>query len=416
MAKYHLNPEKGPQPCTATKRPCKYAMAGEEHFDSREAATAAYEKKMTERAQATLTALSKRSPAQATNLANFTPPTRNFSPELQELDDRLETATYEGILAYASESPEAHRQVDALIDARAAFAEENFRRLAACAPKPKTARSLTYTNHKNLMKEHNDYRNHTAFLVEAHLSSPHYQAATHELPAAVRLGGAVEATAYDQNDARWYTTRYDTVGGSDLGALAVKDFEENPVGLDAYSIKKVEASKIYPPDSSRISLTSDRTDAVRRGALYRGTVWEDRIRDKFATDYADQYKVYVPRGQYQVEGKDWYRVNFDGILSDREDGEPNGVLEIKTGGEPSTWADGIPTKYRAQTLYYLNATGYEYAYVRVLLNDNEVRDYKLSADDEVAPGAGVTMREYEPRVKEWFDGLRAQREVEAEAS
>lgn len=39
--KFHINPERGPMKCTATKRPCKYS--GSEHFESKEAAQEKFE-------------------------------------------------------------------------------------------------------------------------------------------------------------------------------------------------------------------------------------------------------------------------------------------------------------------------------------------------------------------------------------
>jgi hypothetical protein len=42
--KYHINPERGPMKCTATKRPCKYA--GGEHYDSVEKAREAFDDKL----------------------------------------------------------------------------------------------------------------------------------------------------------------------------------------------------------------------------------------------------------------------------------------------------------------------------------------------------------------------------------
>jgi hypothetical protein len=42
--KFHINPERGPMRCTATKRPCKYS--GTEHFDSKDDAQAKFEESL----------------------------------------------------------------------------------------------------------------------------------------------------------------------------------------------------------------------------------------------------------------------------------------------------------------------------------------------------------------------------------
>lgn len=44
--KFHINPERGPMKCSATKRPCKYS--GDEHFDSRESAQGSFEASLRE--------------------------------------------------------------------------------------------------------------------------------------------------------------------------------------------------------------------------------------------------------------------------------------------------------------------------------------------------------------------------------
>lgn len=45
MAKYHITESGNPAPCTATKRPCPRGGA-DEHYESKESAAVAYEKKM----------------------------------------------------------------------------------------------------------------------------------------------------------------------------------------------------------------------------------------------------------------------------------------------------------------------------------------------------------------------------------
>lgn len=42
--KFHINPERGPMRCTATKRPCKYS--GSEHFDSKQTAQEKFEESL----------------------------------------------------------------------------------------------------------------------------------------------------------------------------------------------------------------------------------------------------------------------------------------------------------------------------------------------------------------------------------
>ncbi len=149
--------------------------------------------------------------------------------------------------------------------------------------------------------------------------------------------------------------------------------------------------------------------AKKRGPLYRGTVWEERIRNIYAEAHPE-YRVFSAEAQYLVPERPWQMVNLDGVIAEASSGVPKGILEIKTGGLSSKWEKGIPLSYRGQMLYYLNACGLEFAEVRALVNDSEVHEFRLYADDEVAPGSGLTMEEYiQKRVQPWFEAVKERR-------
>jgi hypothetical protein len=399
MRRYHISPDGVPKICTAQPGACRYG-ADAPHFVSKEDAAAAYEQKMNEEAG---TFVSHKKLEGATKVETLS---------LTELDRKLEALSFEELEEYANESEENHKALDALIDKSAQESLTYYNLLDRVNPyNPDAENPITKKAFRQLKKERDAHRNYLATLVEAHVASRFYKPKSSALDPTLPLGTSVPVTSYEQTDPRWYSSRTDTVGGSEVGALVLKEFVP-PAELsnfDKLYISRVEKSKVTPPTDEEIADILKSRVVDRSGALYRGTVWEDRIRDKYTEDHPE-LTVYHGSGQYAKEGREWQRVNFDGVLSDRADGKPNGALEIKTGGDPDTWADGVPTAYRAQTLYSLNATGFEYADIRVLLNDGETRDYRIHSTDEIYPGSGVSTEDFVSKnVDSWFKSLKAQR-------
>lgn len=394
MAKYHINPSKGPMLCRAQKQ-CPYGSE-EVHYSSKEAAQEAFEKQLSSE-NPTVPAFTRKE-AQAT-----------YTPE--EFAAKVDTLTFEEIEDFANASPANHAIVDKLIDTRAEEAVLRAKRLAAMDPTLNAESECDRETYKGLKKEFNEYKNKTAALVEAHTASPHYKPASTAYPEGLSVGSAVEKTAFEPHTLAWHGERFDSVGGSDVACLAVMDFApaEDIHFWDRAGLKKVEASKTSMPTEETVRRGNAITYANRGGALYRGTVWEDRLRDRFVQDHPE-LSVYHTKAQYANADRPWQQVNFDAVVSDRADGKPNGILEIKTGNDPAKWENGVPLNYRAQVLYYLNSTGFDYAQVGVGLNDGEVRYYKLHRNDPVAPGTSITMETYiRDRVEPWFEGLKQQR-------
>lgn len=205
----------------------------------------------------------------------------------------------------------------------------------------------------------------------------------------------------------------DTVSATDVGKLVMYDYWEGdkPQWLknnfeNLVEKRKKQRTAWEPNDEEMDSKYFDRNG--RRGATYRGNVWEGQLRNSFAEDNPE-YTVYDSAGEYRRIDEPWIVGKFDGVLSDREDGKPNGILEIKTAKDESKWKNGVPNNYRAQTLYYLEMTGFEYAKVRVLINNNdnnqaEVRDYTIHRGEEIVPGSNTNMRQYiDKRIKPLFN-------------
>lgn len=486
MAKYHLNPEKGPMRCSAEEGQCPYGSEAP-HFTDHEVAVRAYEKQLAAETAPYSPHRKTDSPAAGkVGILSYkqhpNAPVRSYNLHVTEvsdgfvkgrlveggeyrsfreglvkgwetggdaadypnlvtakkrvtkekppepeppkvtillpekyaaLDKRFEEADYNELLDYANSNRENYGDLSALIAMRARQSPQLFEQVNDCNPKnPEAQRPISNKNFTILKREFNSYRDQTAFLIEAKTQSKFYNSKTVHLDETEPVGAAVPATQYPQSDPRWFTQRFDSIGGSDVGALVLQDYvaEENLSNFDKLYISKVEKSKVVPLTQEEIAKRTNVQDPTRKGPLYRGTVWEDYIRDGYAEDHPEM-TVYDTKGQYFGNGDARQRVNFDGILSDREDKKPNGILEIKTGGVPEIWADGVPVTYRAQTLYYLHSTGFDFADVRVVINDGDVRDYRLNRDDDVYPGSGVKMSDYiRDRVNPWFEELKAKRD------
>lgn len=407
MAKYHISPHKGPRPCSAAPGNCRFGISEQEHYGSQAEAQAAYDRQLAQENETFSTMKKDAVP----DVAPISLEQQALTEYQMELTDFLENGGHDEMLKYASASQAHHQALNSLIEARAQVARRNFARIDKMNPYSDNCDTpIEYGSYKTLKQAQEEYRDTTAVMVEAYQSSPYYNSPVEEI-SPQSLGKTKQVTSYPHDDVRWHTSRFDTVGGSDVGILAVNDFtpHREKSKWDREKMTKLEKSKVNMISEKEAKESIATSELSQKGALYRGTMWEERIRDSYAEDHPE-LKVYSSKDQFAMEGKEWVRVNVDGITSDRPDGEPNGILEIKTGGNPSDWADGVPQAYRAQALYYLHATGFDHADVRVNLNDGETWEYRLHADDEVSPGCGKNMAQYmEERVEPWFQGLREQR-------
>lgn len=379
--KFHLTPD-GPKKCSADIRECKYR-----HFATRDEAYDAIAEQMASEGRE-FTAVRKE-------------PKKPAARSRDDIADSLER-----VASTKSGLARIEKTIESRLETTARYAAA----LEARDPlNPEATQPVKKTVHGELKKRFNAYRDRTAQLVEASENSPH-KTHTYVDDDLEHVGTVHTVTGFEPNTREWLEARQSTVGGSDVGALAENDFtpDEDKTYFMKRNMQSATNSKIEPV-TDEVVAKSRRLSLNGSGALYRGTVWEDRVRDRFAQDHPE-LTVINSKNQYANDERPWQQVNVDGILSSDGGKTPEGILEIKTGGNASVWAKGIPTSYRAQTLYYLNATGLKYAKVRVCLNDTDHRDFTLHADDEIRPGTGVTMDQYlRSRVRPWHDELETTR-------
>lgn len=287
------------------------------------------------------------------------------------------------LMDYVNESEDQFRHVQAMIDKRAQHTPDKLTQ-ALNAPVSSACR-------QSLLHHMNVYQDRTAEMVEAETESRFYTPQAYALHDDSVIGDARLVSSYEPNSEAWLQNRSQVVGGSDVSALAVVDFAPSSDSVYHERLQQLEYSKAYGLAAPNASGT--------RGAAYRGTVWEPKVRDGFVHDHPE-CTVYHAKGQYAHKDRSWQQVNFDGIV---ESDSAHSILEIKTSGSPHTWDSGVPLSYRAQVLYYLNATGFQQGHVRAQVNDYDTYDYTIDRDEEIVSGSGVTMDHYvRNRVEPWF--------------
>lgn len=393
--KYHINPELGPLKCSAaTPEACRYGVDSP-HYDSVEKAMSAWEDQLTEEYGSFSTVVSKKS---------------DVDKAKEDFVKNFNSWSFDELQSFVDASEDNHRIVDEVIVDRMEETRRYKADLDAVNPYKGGDRGCDRETYKLMTREYNDFRDRTAELVEAHTESRFYSSIVIDKDFE-KIGTAVKTHSYEPNTTQWLNNRVNSVGGSDVGTLAMNDFlsdKERPFYAKS-AMNTIEKTKVNGYSEADIKFNQD-TQRERIGAMYRGTVWEARVRDSYANDHPE-YTVINTKNQYAHKDRPWQQVNFDGLLCQPGSTVPEGILEIKTASRNDDWADGaIPVGYRAQVLYYLHTTGLKFAEVRVLVNDNEIIDRRIEADEDIVPGSGVTANKYiEERVAPWFKDLQAKR-------
>lgn len=211
------------------------------------------------------------------------------------------------------------------------------------------------------------------------------------------LGNTIKTVTYPSGSREWLEQRQNGIGGSDVGDILKLDPRYGDSGY-----REVLASKTEQLTDEQVA-EQEANHVEFSGAAGRGDAWEPIIAQRFAEENP-QYTLIHSKSSWVNPERPWQFANVDGILSDREDGEPNGILEIKTASDASEWEDGVPLGYRAQVLHYLDATGFKYAHVAVLIDDHEYRSYRINANEPFNPNdpASPTYAEARPELEQFW--------------
>ena len=191
------------------------------------------------------------------------------------------------------------------------------------------------------------------------------------------LGSATIIDDVEEGSAEWLNLRTTGVGGSSLSELLGFHWKSRS-GYMHYMTDE-ELDEHWMDAAVEKSTTIHHAQDNSSGVLFRGHSWEPALIARYALQ--NDTRVAVTKATWQGV-LDIQTVNIDGIILNGK-GEPEGILECKTSSRPWTWNWGIPIHYRCQVLWYLKATGLEYADVLVKFDDGSFDTHRIYYDETV---------------------------------
>ncbi len=175
--------------------------------------------------------------------------------------------------------------------------------------------------------------------------------------------------------AAWLELRKTGIGGSDAAAL---------LGVSRYA--------------SPLSLWANKTGQVPDSGAGPAAHWGTVLEPVIATHYAASCEpgvslLELPQGCYRSKTHHFALATPDRLLV--RDGDPFGILEIKTAGSRTAhyFGDEPPVWYQAQVAWYCWVTGLREAKLAALIAGQDYRVYGLPYDsslDEIFASAGET--------------------------
>lgn len=165
---------------------------------------------------------------------------------------------------------------------------------------------------------------------------------------------------------QWVEYRKGGIGGSDVAAI---------MGLNSYA----SPLEVWLEKTGR----KEPEDLSEKEAVEWGNILEDVVADKFKREHEGEFDVYRKNAMLVSKDRPWAFANLDRYIVDRKT-KKKGVLEIKTVGayRASDWDDGVPVYYLTQVTHYLSVTGFDFAYVAVLIGGQKYREYLIERDEE----------------------------------
>lgn len=191
------------------------------------------------------------------------------------------------------------------------------------------------------------------------------------------LGKAKKIGEVEELSLAWHNLRRRGIGGSSLSESLGFHWKSRPG--DPVWMKKSEL--IHHWKEMGVQKSTEVVEAYNpdHGVLYRGHQWEPSL----ITRYAIERNVRVAMSKATWQGHNELQIiNVDGIILDNN-GNPEGLLECKTSSRDWTWQWGVPLHYRAQVLWYLNATGFKYADVIVKFDSGYIEVHRINADETI---------------------------------
>lgn len=383
MTKFHVNVATGRNgKCTATVRPCSYGEYGL-HFETKERAEQ----------------FSFLTQVSGTRLSGSIVSAEETLEAQKALKELIEAGDYSGLRLFVTKRANAPVFLESLtkrkalkdaldligvrlekVRARTKLVDKTIAALARLEDRIVSLEFREkYEEMRYLWAQLNEYRVITAqaALSSAILQEDAERAAGTYLEYTGNRIGALEALGeYESDSPEWHAARAAGIGGSDVGAIMRVDKDWASVNFS-----RVVNSKLGFEDPSNSNL--DRSDL--RSGIGRGNAWEEYVRQTVAEKHPELNVAFCKTSWHGTDVL-YRHANFDGLILD-EDGIPEGVIEIKTGSDPTKWGpvelglDGVPAGYRKQTLWYAMNGGLKYGKIVVIIDDHDYREYDFSMSD-----------------------------------
>ncbi len=155
-------------------------------------------------------------------------------------------------------------------------------------------------------------------------------------------------------------------------------------GSEVATVLNVQPSYAKAPFILWLEKTGQKEpDKIDNDFVKWGNILEPVVRKQFAIETG--FKVYQNNFVLQHDEHEFMIANIDGEVQDPNQ-KGRGVLEIKTTSEWNNkeWdGDKVPLAYMAQVQHYLAVTGYNYAYIVVLIGGNKLRWWFIPRDEEI---------------------------------
>lgn len=179
----------------------------------------------------------------------------------------------------------------------------------------------------------------------------------------------VSTAEQDKDEEAWLLARTKGIGGSDIGTIC---------GVNKYSSPRMLFFKKTGQyeDAEFASFSEASLERMHFGHKLEPVVADEYIR-------REQKKVVICPATLASKEHPWALANVDRVIVD-EDGEPYGILEIKTADARllKDWEEGdLPQSYLYQLQWYLMVTGFKYGAIAALIGGNRYVMYEVYADE-----------------------------------
>jgi putative phage-type endonuclease len=176
----------------------------------------------------------------------------------------------------------------------------------------------------------------------------------------MNIGSAVLVGDFEASSPEWHELRKTGIGGSDVAGI---------VGVSPWS----SPFKVWATKTGRLSDEIQQTESMEWG-----TRLEEVILQKFEENHPDLAIMPSP-GTFAHCERPWQLANPDAIYF--VDGQPAGIIEIKTARYEDDWANGVPAYYQTQVQWYASVFGFTGPiHVVVLFSGSKYREYTLEPD------------------------------------